>query len=567
MEVLMTSKITKVVRTWVVSLGLAAMSLVFHADMASGQGQAPQPKPTAAAQASQGDQSWTPPQDYDDWARMYYRVLKIEKKEAVKIAPDKVKINPPISAVYELVREDANYYYIRNLPLSDPESPGHKRWLAREYAEVEGQSREDYMRDKYIIVKEDDIYPPFTDRLDFVRMDAGLPKVGRWQRSFDIADMNGDGLPDLVLPPQRMGIGHPWIFLQQKDGTWRLWENVRWPGENAKLDYGTVRVADFDGDGHLDIAIAPHFHPAYVLYGDGKGDFTRAVKLPVLNSSVTAQALTVADFNNDGRPDIALLAELDVQLGTSKHLGSGLVNVMLNLPEGWKAIGDDFPPEIFGYNLAAADIFRDGQTDLILSSRQQGVRDLVFRNLGKGEKWDVVGNQVMPFNSFAFAVAAGPLDRPPVPDVVVCYQQHNPWEKETPTQACTIYHFHDADGKPTATPRPELILKQKEQFNNFLGVAIGDIDGDGRNDLAFITTKGKVRVFLQSPDGRFYEQRWPGFDLGETTLPMDIRIADLNHDGMGEIIVMGAPAGEKLGTGGGFWIFSPRRKAPAKTGS
>ncbi len=526
----------------------------------------PAATPTAAASGVEGQPDWLPPKDSSEFLQKYYRVFKIDKSVATKIGKGRVKLLHPLTGYYEIVREDDQYYYIRNLPIEDKDSFSHKTWIQGQNAEVRGQMREEFMADKYIIVGQPDTMSPFVDKLDFARMDDGLPKVGRWLRSLDVADMNGDGRPDLILPPERMGPGIPSIWLQQKDGTWQLWKTTRWPSPKVtKLDYGTVRVADFDGDGHPDIAIASHVLPAYVLYGDGKGNFTKAVTLPVLNPEVTAQALVVADFNHDGRPDIALEDELDIRMGTGTRVRSGLVNVMLNLPQGWKANGDDFPVEIFGYGLAAADVTGHGAPDLILTSRQQGVRDLVFRNAGNGEKWESVGSRLMPFNGFVYAVATGALDRFPQPDMVACFQQHNPREREEPTQACTIYRFHDEAGKPLAEPRAELLLKRKAPSGTYQGVAVGDVDGDGRNDIAIVENPGKLHLFLQLADGQFYEQHSPLFDMGPDTTPWDVRIADLRGDGRGEIIVMGAPSSDKAQTGGGLWVFAPRPK-PARSG-
>lgn len=526
----------------------------------------PMSPPTAATEATPkpgepavaGKKSWVP-ENQEEWLKLYYRIFQIPKSEGTIVGPNRVKVAHPLSSTFELVREDASSYYIRNLPLEDPDSPMHNTWAQMQALEIRKQALDDYIADKYLIVDGDDIYPPFTDRLDFTRRDKGLPVGGRFQVSFDVADMNGDGLPDLVLPPQRTGQPVPAIFLQQKDGSWKQWADVRWPSPDAvSLDYGAVRVADFDGDGHLDIAIASHFKPAYVLYGNGKGDFSRAVRLPELGKGVTARSLTVADFNGDGRPDVAMLAELDIQMGTYEQHGSGLVNVVLNLPGGWRATGAGFPAELMGDGLSAGDLDGDGRPDLVLTSLKQGVRNVTFRNVDKAAKWEEIANLQMPYNAFVTANAIGSLDRFGNQDTVMCFEQINPRVPELPTQACTVYHYHGADGKRSLTPTAKLFLKEKKAFENVRGIAIGDIDGDGRNDIALVTVSGKVRVFLQFPDGELYEQRSPLFDLGDTTYAEGIRIADLRHRGMGDIIVIGSPSGVK--PGGGVWVFSPEKK-------
>ena len=67
------------------------------------------------------------------------------------------------------------------------------------------------------------------------------------------------------------------------------------------------------------------------------------------------------------------------------------------------------------------------------------------------------------------------------------------------------------------------------------------------------TNTGKVRVFLQGADGEFYEQKNPGMDQPGTDI-FDVRIADLDHDGKGEIVFAGAPIGT---SGGGVWVYAP----------
>ena len=489
------------------------------------------------------------------------RIFRIPKQDAILVGSDRVKETRLLQREFQLVGEKGSFYLVRMLPPEDPKSPLHQAWREQQVQESLSLAKAAYMADKYTVTGTPDIVPPFIDKLEFERRDQGLPKNGRWQMSFDIADMNGDGRPDLILPPPRLGVSHPSIFLQQADGSWRLWSDVKWPKQGVKLDYGTVRVADFDGDGHPDIALASHFSGTYILYGNGKGDFTRWVELPRANKAVTSRSLVVADFNNDGRPDVATLAEINLDLTTNKVQRKGLVNVFLNLKDGWKTITQDFPTEIQGDWLSAADIDRDGWTDLLLTSRMEGVTSLFMRNVGKGERFEPIAEKQVPYSAFVFANAAAPLDRFKSPDVVLCFEEFNGRKVEDPTQACVIYHFHDAQGKPTLTPHQDVLFKTKVAYDNFKGVAVGDIDGDGRNDIAAISSNGELRIFLQYSDGKFYEERSPEVSLGEMD-PFDVRIADLSGDGMGDVIVMGSPKGTK--GGGGVLIFHPRLKNPPR---
>ena len=178
--------------------------------------------------------------------------------------------------------------------------------------------------------------PAFTDRIHFEERSDGLPSQGRWQMGMATRgpqrrrarSTSSCRRPDSVRPM-------PWVVLQTADG-WQRWDAVKWP--EAKLDYGDVGVADFDRDGNLDIVITCHFLRTYVLYGNGKGDFTRFVELPQVNPNVTSRALVVADFDGDGRQDVAALAELDLDLATNVQLRAASSRSCLNTKEGWQAV-------------------------------------------------------------------------------------------------------------------------------------------------------------------------------------------------------------------------------------
>ena len=143
-----------------------------------------------------------------------------------------------------------------------------------------------------------------SQTLNFEPFDEGLPRSGQWRFGFVLADMNGDGHLDIVHGPPRRSLGPPVIFLGDGAGRWRRWP-AKFPPQ--KYDYGHVAVADFNGYGHLDIAMGMHLLGITVLLGDGAGGFTTASKGmdPVdPHTGFSSHALVVVDWDGDGRVDL-----------------------------------------------------------------------------------------------------------------------------------------------------------------------------------------------------------------------------------------------------------------------
>ena len=140
--------------------------------------------------------------------------------------------------------------------------------------------------------------------LHFQESSDGLPTSGSWRNSGTIADMNGDGCPDLVAPPERAGGNVPAIFLGDCKGHWKYWAAAKWP---RSVDYGSVVAADFNGDGKMDLAFAVHLTGIYAFFGDGKGNFTDATN--DLPPNFPTRRIIVADVDHDGSPDIVALNE------------------------------------------------------------------------------------------------------------------------------------------------------------------------------------------------------------------------------------------------------------------
>lgn len=133
----------------------------------------------------------------------------------------------------------------------------------------------------------------------------GLPDDGSF-RSVALGDADGDGLLDLALAsmqPRRA----PLLVYLNTGGSWRAPEGGH-PDADRDAAIGGIAFADFDRDGHLDLAGVDRFAAGIRLWrGDGTGRFhaCKGTGLPDARAPLRAWGLAVADVDADGRPDIA----------------------------------------------------------------------------------------------------------------------------------------------------------------------------------------------------------------------------------------------------------------------
>lgn len=113
--------------------------------------------------------------------------------------------------------------------------------------------------------------------------------------SVAVADFNGDGKADLVvsdLNPTTYPIS---VLLGNGDGTFQTRKGY------PSTAMGVPQIGDMNGDGIPDIVMANQSGPI-VLLGKGDGSFQKGIFF----STQSAAALTLADFNGDGRLDMAV---------------------------------------------------------------------------------------------------------------------------------------------------------------------------------------------------------------------------------------------------------------------
>jgi len=131
-----------------------------------------------------------------------------------------------------------------------------------------------------------------------------------------VGDFNNDGLPDLATVNYYANSVS--VRTNNGDGTFGAETNF----STKALQPSALAVSDFNGDGNMDILTANTAINAAlsILSGNGNGRFDTAVtNFTGLGKWAPSRSICVADFNGDGRPDIA-----------STQLATNAVTVLLN---------------------------------------------------------------------------------------------------------------------------------------------------------------------------------------------------------------------------------------------
>ncbi|MGD1072736.1 MAG: FG-GAP-like repeat-containing protein [Bryobacteraceae bacterium] len=174
--------------------------------------------------------------------------------------------------------------------------------------------------------------------------------VGSNPRSVAVADLNGDGNPDLVTVTAANAVT---ILLGSGSGAFTVIGA-------APVGFfpQSVAVADVNGDGKPDIATANSgSNSVTVLLGNGSGGFSAAPGSPFA-VGIDPQAVAIVDVNGDGRPDLV-----------TANLGDNTVSVLLgNGPGGFSAAsGSPFAAGIDPQSVVAADFHGDGRADIAIA--------------------------------------------------------------------------------------------------------------------------------------------------------------------------------------------------------
>jgi hypothetical protein len=350
---------------------------------------------------------------------------------------------------------------------------------------------------------------------------------GRFQGPGDptIADLNGDGIPDLIYPTYvgatvvvRKGLGN---------GTFG-------PPQSYAVEAGAYQVeaVDLTGDGRADLVVLNAVaNSVSVLLNNGNGIFAPQKTYAV---GANPYSLEVADLTGDGIPDIITSNRNDNTVSVLMGNGDGTFQPQMVFQTG------KTPRRV-----AVGEFTGDGQLDLVTANEGDNTMSLL---LGKGDGTFASGSHAAPSPDLRpFQVAVADLTGNSIPDIVTANRSDN--------------------SVSVLLGNPDGSFQTRETYPTGLqpfSVAVADLTGDGILDIVTANYAGdSVSVLLGNGDGTFR----PHVDYPAGSADYDVVVADLAGDGKQDIIVTDKndnTVGVLLGNGDG--TFQPMKSYPVASG-
>ena len=511
--------------------------------------------PSSASQAPAQSAAKTNPDVVEETSTYY--VQRYKKSDMVRVDDTHVRL-PFMNVPVLLAREDADYYYVR-VEKTTPEEMNaaaaeRREKVSRQEAAARAEMEQQAKKSPLIVTPEqfENVAPArAASGVRFVRAGEGLPKRGQWRQNIAVADVDGDGHRDVVAMPARLS-GSPLFRVWRGDGQGNFQEikvqilDAAGKPVTPSLQYGGVAVADLDGDGRPDVVTASHAQTVRVFMNRGGGKFqTAGAGLP---AKLSSQAVAVFDVDGDRRPDLVVSQDIvnnDLRKKTGKDTAQ--VRVFLNQGNGrWAA--DPGAPEgaCFSFNVFPIDVTgAKPARDILTGCRYLGGWGLTWKNDGKGNFSNELFETIEQA-AYHFAVAPGTVGAERFSGFADLFEKH---AGALQADGLNVY-YKDPQGW-----RKIPVWRQKGYKVRLTSVAMGDLDGDGLDDVVFPDrTAGKVRIFLQTPDRRFEEAP----EASEPPLDSpaaDTRLADVNGDGRLDIVMAKTGFSEHPKDPGGFEVL------------
>ncbi|MEP6951642.1 MAG: VCBS repeat-containing protein [Ginsengibacter sp.] len=376
-------------------------------------------------------------------------------------------------------------------------------------------------------------------------------------------DINGDKLEDFFIGGAK---GQPGVFfIQNKNGTFTKYVDPSLVADSAYEDI-TAAIFDADGDGYNDLFVGSggyELKPNDTLLqnrlylNNGKGVFTKS-KHALPPDVINDNAVSVADFNNDGFPDIfnggfCIPGKYPESSGSQLLLNNGK-GVFSKQTDSWLP---HFNKQNLVTSSATADIDKDGKPDLIIAGHWMPI-EIWLNKTNHFEKDTslIQDNQPGLFNTIVTTDIDGDGDI----DIIAGNQGLNNQFVTSHAEPIEMY-YSDFDDNGTAEPvisyyidhqswpiysRDDLIQqipsynKRFLYYSDYAKADMKHIFGEKLTTSAHYTASQMSSLLLENTGKRFIVHQLP---MQAQWYPVySINVLDVNRDGKKDLVIGGNQA-------------------------
>lgn len=275
---------------------------------------------------------------------------------------------------------------------------------------------------------------------------------------------------------------------------------------NNTMDAAAI---DIDADGDLDLILAIEYLENIILINDGTGSFANESTARFPSIRHDSEDIAVADFDNDGDPDLIFVSEDDQVNEYYLNDGNGF----------FVDAGNKIPVNGTSNTVETADLNGDEYADLVIGNAGA---NFILINDGKGGFINESEARLPVLNTTTQDIELADVDNDGDLDII---------EGNETTNAILIN-----DGSGLFSYDSERLPEINDQTRE---VDLGDIDNDGDLDIVFANVDFGG---IGDPQNRLLVNNGKGFFSESSGLPksafrtVDIDFADLNGDGLLDIL-------------------------------